>query len=341
MSEEMSVAERREYERLLRQQGRLLAEKARLGAQLADVAGPFPSPRELALEHEQAAAADPEERAQNLSEAGSYWAMAGEPERARRAYLAAIADGGPVAGDARIWYALFLIENGDEAAGVEILDTVFAEGADDYVVYQSVGEMYEERSEPKDALRWFEAGLARVRLLGDQQDEGFGEYRLAFGRKRIRQSMDLPEDADDRWAEQKRDELVQSVDGGRPARGAPQPMVHSVFYFPEAELDRALKRWPELREHFESHDEHRAAAEHSLSSLVPIGSSPLISIATVAGLIDYAAAAGSDPTLPSTRAAYAVELARIGQAVAWPPGRNDPCWCGSSRKYKKCCGRPR
>jgi len=22
----------------------------------------------------------------------------------------------------------------------------------------------------------------------------------------------------------------------------------------------------------------------------------------------------------------------------WPPGRNDPCWCGSERKYKRCCG---
>jgi hypothetical protein len=21
----------------------------------------------------------------------------------------------------------------------------------------------------------------------------------------------------------------------------------------------------------------------------------------------------------------------------WPPGRNDPCWCGSERKYKRCC----
>lgn len=27
---------------------------------------------------------------------------------------------------------------------------------------------------------------------------------------------------------------------------------------------------------------------------------------------------------------------RIG--VAWPPGRNQPCWCGSERKYKRCCG---
>jgi len=26
------------------------------------------------------------------------------------------------------------------------------------------------------------------------------------------------------------------------------------------------------------------------------------------------------------------------RVIAWPPGRNDPCWCGSRRKYKKCCG---
>ncbi|WP_199234975.1 SEC-C metal-binding domain-containing protein [Kribbella sp. VKM Ac-2568] len=27
-----------------------------------------------------------------------------------------------------------------------------------------------------------------------------------------------------------------------------------------------------------------------------------------------------------------------GTAVEWPPGRNQPCWCGSGTKYKKCCG---
>lgn len=27
-----------------------------------------------------------------------------------------------------------------------------------------------------------------------------------------------------------------------------------------------------------------------------------------------------------------------GTAVEWPPGRNQPCWCGSQTKYKKCCG---
>lgn len=40
----------------------------------------------------------------------------------------------------------------------------------------------------------------------------------------------------------------------------------------------------------------------------------------------------------------ALESSRSSTATAergaWPPGRNDPCWCGSGRKHKKCCGAP-
>ncbi|TDC33207.1 hypothetical protein E1261_06745 [Kribbella albertanoniae] len=27
-----------------------------------------------------------------------------------------------------------------------------------------------------------------------------------------------------------------------------------------------------------------------------------------------------------------------GTGIAWPPGRNQSCWCGSEAKYKRCCG---
>ncbi len=30
------------------------------------------------------------------------------------------------------------------------------------------------------------------------------------------------------------------------------------------------------------------------------------------------------------------ELRKVAEVV-WPPGRNDACWCGSGRKYKRCC----
>lgn len=44
-----------------------------------------------------------------------------------------------------------------------------------------------------------------------------------------------------------------------------------------------------------------------------------------------------DPELPDSRVAYAEELRDQGATDAWPPGRDDACWCSSGRKYKKCC----
>jgi hypothetical protein len=41
------------------------------------------------------------------------------------------------------------------------------------------------------------------------------------------------------------------------------------------------------------------------------------------------------------RARYAADLCSDPtRGTTWPPGRNEPCWCGSGRKYKKCCGVP-
>src|SRR5437879_2695987 len=93
--------------------GRLRRENEQLQSELASYADDFAKytqpPDEIARHYEQDAAADPDERAQNLNEAAAYWVIAGDLERARRLYLDAIADGGRIAGG-RIWYALFLLE---------------------------------------------------------------------------------------------------------------------------------------------------------------------------------------------------------------------------------------
>jgi uncharacterized protein YecA (UPF0149 family) len=52
-----------------------------------------------------------------------------------------------------------------------------------------------------------------------------------------------------------------------------------------------------------------------------------------------AGTAGIDEDAAEARARAAYEVAQEGGAVTWPPGRNEPCWCGSGKKYKKCCGR--
>jgi len=45
---------------------------------------------------------------------------------------------------------------------------------------------------------------------------------------------------------------------------------------------------------------------------------------------------GEDPG--QARASYAAHCLAEGDVLPWPPGRNEPCWCGPGRKYKGCCG---
>lgn len=66
----------------------------------------------------------------------------------------------------------------------------------------------------------------------------------------------------------------------------------------------------------------------------PMHAAPL----TVEGLVADAELRGNDPGTGDVRAAYAAELVRLGEAILWPPGRNEPCWCGSGRTYEQCCG---
>jgi uncharacterized protein YecA (UPF0149 family) len=46
-----------------------------------------------------------------------------------------------------------------------------------------------------------------------------------------------------------------------------------------------------------------------------------------------------EPDSAEARAEFAAHLAASADpdVVSWPPSRNQPCWCGSGRKYKKCC----
>jgi hypothetical protein len=62
--------------------------------------------------------------------------------------------------------------------------------------------------------------------------------------------------------------------------------------------------------------------------------------ATASGLAAYAAETGESAEDGAVRARFAA-AADPATAITWPPERNAACWCGSDRKYKKCCGRPR
>jgi hypothetical protein len=56
-------------------------------------------------------------------------------------------------------------------------------------------------------------------------------------------------------------------------------------------------------------------------------------------VLTFAAGSGLDPARRSTRLRHLDGKDSSGD-LRWPPERNAPCWCGSARKYKKCCGSP-
>ncbi len=114
----------------------------------------------------------------------------------------------------------------------------------------------------------------------------------------------------------------------------------SVAWFPAAEWDIAIGRWPDLldelpRDHAAYSREIEARVKQLARSLP--GQSIRIAPLTVERLIVHADAHRQDPSSAEARASSAAELVGMGEARTWPPGRNEHCWCDSDRKYKQCC----
>jgi SEC-C motif len=115
----------------------------------------------------------------------------------------------------------------------------------------------------------------------------------------------------------------------------------SLAWFPSEDYDDAIERWPSLAEDWADcpHGEYCRRIQSELLRLSNRGV-PMAGVASIR-LVDYVPWCDReriDPESPASRARYAAELTRQGEAIPWPPRRNDPCWCGSGRKYKRCCG---
>lgn len=110
-----------------------------------------------------------------------------------------------------------------------------------------------------------------------------------------------------------------------------------MLTFQRAERAEAQRRWP--GEYTQPDEEYNAIAESRWRELAERGV-PSIRVvpATVDGLVAFAERTGGSPTDVAVKTRY-VNTVPEPQTLPWPPARNAPCWCGSGRKYKKCCGR--
>ena len=131
------------------------------------------------------------------------------------------------------------------------------------------------------------------------------EYALARKRRVVRRDLGLPPD--------EMDQEIDDIEDGSPGpRCCSGPRPRSTRCSPRSPIG--------LRPSGSTWDEHRMWIEQVLQEE---GSVP-VEVATPELL--RANLAGED-----------VAEVETGPFLEWPPGRNEPCWCGSRGKYKKCC----
>jgi tetratricopeptide (TPR) repeat protein len=284
--------------------------------------------------------------AELLADLADEHVAAGRFAEALAAMHEAIAAGWLSQPDPRCRLAEIHLAAGDPAEAERIWSEVRRESPDDVWLYNHAGVAYALAGEFRSGLRWLTEGLDLALATDDPQElvEQLQEYRDACLRSLEREPDLLHERAST---------FLLSRTGPGSPHGVSMPIRSGdghgpqtqlrFAWFPAEEYRRALELFPDLA------DEGPAAggADHATYSRltqgrlreaveaarVRVGIAPL-------RLDEYLAWCqhhNDDPGLPATRAAYAAGLDPT-QVVAWPPGRNDPCWCRSGRKYKRCCG---
>jgi uncharacterized protein YecA (UPF0149 family) len=110
----------------------------------------------------------------------------------------------------------------------------------------------------------------------------------------------------------------------------------SVFW-PEAEHQKLIARWPHLgAEVGTTWDEHRQRVERHCALISRAGHEVRQTPGDVTGLETFLQDNHiNDPT--SKDLDGYPDLHTRPTMVTWPPARTATCWCGSGRKYKRCC----
>jgi hypothetical protein len=219
------------------------------------------------------------------------------------------------------WY---LLKDGSTLDGEAEFATLRAERPDDVDVLVTLAHARSDAGLQDAALAAFDDAVDVAKRLGLA-----GELDWArIERRAEREHVGLPLDEDDRLAPPPRPLIDQQI-------------AWTLAWFPPDQHAAALTRWPSLGEDLSDPTVYNGRLEGHLRQLHrETRRRPSIAPLDVDEFTDWAARTGYDADTGSSRSRYAAELARSGHATAWPPGRNDPCWCRSGRKYKRCCGKP-
>jgi hypothetical protein len=208
-------------------------------------------------------------------------------------------------------------------------------------LYNNAGMEYAIAGDHATALEWLTGGL-RIALDGGDPERLVGQ--LSELRAESLAALDRPGDELQQRAEAFLAE--QKARTRRPLTELDRVRV-AWAWLPADEYDRALRMWPDLAgpggpaEGGRDHAGYCRAMQARLVQAVEAGPKRVrIAPIRIDAFLAWCAEHDQDPGEARAGYAAAMNLRSPDELIAWPPGRNQPCWCGSGRKYKKCCAGP-
>jgi tetratricopeptide (TPR) repeat protein len=248
------------------------------------------------------------------------WPEAADAQRA------AIADGSADGDAGREMLAWYLLKAGEAAEAEALFAELLTERPDDPDLALTAGLAQLDAGRPEQAAECLERALAlslAATLDADILREAAQERRRALDLA-ARDPAPI-----DEHAAQALERLERQADG--------DPIA--VPWYPRAEYELALQHIEGFAADWRAiaHEDYSRELDRRLHDVVGVhGHTPLIVPVQVQAFLAYAGSAALDPEWAETRARYAD--AHRDEALAWPPGRNDACWCGADAKYKRHCG---
>jgi tetratricopeptide (TPR) repeat protein len=275
----------------------------------------------------------------------------GRTDEAVAAMREAIAAGWDGVPDGRCRIAEILTAGGRLTEAAAVWEEVAAEFPDDVWVHNNAGIEYARVGEHQTALGYLSRGLELALEGGDPERlvDQLAHFRAgtltALGREpdvlQARAASFLADPPPRSRSLTRQQPTVGAADDPAAHAGSLEGrMALALAWFPPDEFRVAAARWPELLESWgvSDYSGYCAALEAHLAGLAETtGLRPRLAPVIVETYLAWCAEAGRDPAERDSRASYSAELGRTDRVRPWPPGRNEPCWCRSGRKYKHCC----
>jgi hypothetical protein len=254
------------------------------------------------------------------------------PEQALAIWRQLVEEGGERSDDAFVAYVDYTVRHALNDEEQRRLEAEMAEGPISWPTRLRVAMLLERRGQLVSALRWYSSWTDQLTAV--EVSKSPWAKLMVNGRRRVKWALGMELDAIDLLGDagevEGEDKYFDLLDLLR----APTIIRGRVQVWSRAEFAVALEHWPG-RITVESVDAYYRAVEGVLREYdrpVTVFHLTFEHLTDCMDALDQCLAEAHRSEPPSALP----QDDRPG--VSWPPERNQACWCGSGKKYKKCCG---